>query len=347
MLFRSLFVANTHQPVLFFTTRGMVHRLKVYRLPVGTPQSRGKAFVNLLPVVDGEAISAVLPLPEDEASWDQLFVMFATSSGTVRRNRLSDFANIRANGLIAMKLDEGERLIAVHTCADDQDVLLATHDGKCIRFEVPDVRVFAGRTSTGVRGIRLADGDEVISMSIITHIDATPDERSTYLKLARLKRGSDEAAQPEEPDEETTGDAGDALTPERVQAMEDAEQFILTISDRGFGKRTSAYEYRLTGRGGQGIQNMEVNERNGAIVATFPVAESDGIMLVSDGGQVIRTTVGDIRIAGRRTQGVTVFRVASDEHVVSVARVPEDSNGDDADGELEETAGNEAPETPS
>ena len=341
-----LFVANTHQPVLFFTTRGMVHRLKVYRIPVGTPQSRGKAFINLLPLVDGEAISAVLPLPEDETSWDQFFVMFSTSMGTVRRNRLSDFANIRANGLIAMKLDEGEKLIAVHTCTDDEDVLLATHDGKCIRFEVPDVRVFAGRTSTGVRGIKLADGDEVISMSIIKHVDATPDERSAYLKFARQKRGGDEAVQAEEPDEEASG-TGASLSPERLQEMESAEQFILTISDRGFGKRTSAYEYRLAGRGGQGIQNMEVNDRNGRIAATFPVAESDGIMLVSDGGQVIRTGVSEIRIAGRRTQGVTVFRVAADEHVVSVARVPEDSNGDDADGEMEETTGDEAPETPS
>jgi len=342
-----LFVANTHQPVLFFTTRGMVHRLKVYRIPVGTPQSRGKAFINLLPLVDGETISAVLPLPEDETSWDQFFVMFATSMGTVRRNRLSDFANIRANGLIAMKLDEGERLIAVHTCADDQDVLLAARDGKCIRFAVPEVRVFAGRTSTGVRGIKLADGAEVISMSIINHIDATADERSAYLKLARQRRGGEEVgAQAEEPDEEASG-SGAVLTPERIQEMEAAEQFILTISERGFGKRTSAYEYRLTGRGGQGIQNMEVNERNGRIVATFPVAETDGIMLVSDGGQVIRTGVSEIRIAGRRTQGVTVFRVAADEHVVSVARVPDDSNGDDADGEMEETTGDEAPETPS
>jgi DNA gyrase subunit A len=340
-----LFVANTHQPVLFFTTRGMVHRLKVYRIPVGTPQSRGKAFINLLPLVDGETISAVLPLPEDETSWDQFFVMFATSMGTVRRNRLSDFANIRANGLIAMKLDEGEQLIAVHTCTDDEDVLLATHDGKCIRFEVPDVRVFAGRTSTGVRGIRLADGDAVISMSIIKHVDATADERSAYLKLARQRRGGEDGAIAEEADEEASGTA--ALAPERIQEMEAAEQFILTISERGFGKRSSAYEYRLTGRGGQGIQNMEVNERNGRIVATFPVAETDGIMLVSDGGQVIRTGVSEIRIAGRRTQGVTVFRVAADERVVSVARVPDDSNGDEANGEMEETTGDEAPETPS
>jgi len=244
-----------------------------------------------------------------------------------------------------MKLEEGERLIAVHTCTDEQDVLLATPNGKCIRFEVPDVRVFAGRTSTGVRGIRLADGDEVMSMSIIDHVDATPDERAAYLKYARAKRGSDDASMADEPEEETTG-TGD-LSPERAQTLEAAEQFILTVSDRGFGKRTSAYEYRLTGRGGQGIQNMEVNERNGRIVATFPVREGDGIMLVSDGGQVIRTTVGDIRIAGRRTQGVTVFRVAADEHVVSVARLSEDAGEDeDGNGSEEASLDGEAPETP-
>jgi DNA gyrase subunit A len=320
-----LFVANTHTPVLFFTSRGMVHRLKVYRLPLGTPTSRGKAFVNLLPLVAGETISAVLPLPEDESHWDELFVMFATSHGTVRRNQLSDFANIRANGLIAMKLDEGEQLIAVHTCTDDQDVLLAGRDGKCIRFPVPDVRVFAGRTSTGVRGIKLAEGDEVISMSIQTNVEATADERAAYLKYSRQKRGGDEAQLPDEGDEE--GAANAAVTAERLAELEGTEQFILTVSERGFGKRTSAYEYRVTGRGGQGIQNMEVNDRNGRVVATFPIGHGDELMLVSDGGQVIRIGVDEIRIAGRRTQGVTLFRVAADEHVVSVARLTEDAGG--------------------
>jgi DNA gyrase subunit A len=326
-----LFVAGTHTPVLFFTTRGMVHRLKVYRLPLSTPQARGKAFVNLLPLVDGETISAILPLPEDEASWDQLFVMFATSGGTVRRNQLSDFANIRANGLIAMKLDEGERLIAVHTCTDDQDVLLATRDGKCIRFAVPEVRVFAGRTSTGVRGIKLAPGDEVISMSILNRVEASAEERATYLKLARQKRGGEEPVVAAE-DGDEDGAANAALSPERVAALEAAEEFVLAVSARGFGKRSSAYEYRSTGRGGQGILNMEVNDRNGRIVATFPVRSQEDIMLVSDGGQVIRTPVQEIRIAGRRTQGVTLFRVSPEENVVSVARIGEDSgNGDSED----------------
>jgi DNA gyrase subunit A len=322
-----LFVASTHAPVLFFTTRGIVHKLKVYRLPLSSPQARGKAFVNLLPLEAGETISAIMPLPEDETSWSELYVMFATSGGTVRRNQLSDFANIRSNGLIAMKLEDTERLISVHTCTDDQDVLLATREGKCIRFGVPDVRVFAGRTSTGVRGIKLAGDDEVISMSILTKVEASAEERASYLKIARQKRGGEE---PGEEAEDETGEA--ALTAEQVAAFEAAEQFILSVSERGFGKRTSSYEYRTTGRGGQGIQNMEVNDRNGQIVATFPIGEKDGVMLVSDGGQVIRTAIDQVRIAGRRTQGVTLFRVSPDEKVVSVAKIGDDGNDTDGEG---------------
>ncbi len=326
-----LFVANTHTPVLFFTTRGIVHRMKVYRLPIGTPTSRGKAFVNLLPLEPNETISAILPLPEDETSWDEQFVMFATSGGTVRRNQLSDFANIRSNGLIAMKLEDDERLIAVHTCRDDQDVLLATRDGKCIRFAVPEVRVFAGRTSTGVRGIKLGAGDVVISMSILGRVVATPDERAAYLKLARQKRGNDDAAIVESlaDDSDDEGSGAATISAERAAELEAAEEFILSVSERGFGKRSSAYEYRSTGRGGQGIQNMEVNDRNGKIVATFPIAAQDGLMLVSDGGQVIRTGVSEVRIAGRRTQGVTLFRVSADERVVSVARLADDGSDED------------------
>jgi DNA gyrase subunit A len=343
-----LFVATTHTPVLFFTSRGMVHKLKVYRLPIGSPTSRGKAFVNLLPLTEGETISAILPLPEDELTWDQFHLMFATSHGTVRRNQLSDFANIRANGLIAMKLDEGERLISVHTCADDQDVLLATRNGRCIRFAIDAVRVFSGRTSTGVRGIRLLGDDEVISMSILTGVEATPDEREIYVKLARQKRAAEEGSPAEEgsaaeePDEEAVGGDG-TLSAERIAEMEGKEQYILTVSERGYGKRSSAYEYRATGRGGQGYQNMEVNDRNGRIVATFPVGMTDGLMLVSDGGQMIRTGVEDVRIAGRRTQGVILFKVSADEHVVSVARIDEESgNGDDSgnnEGDDEQTEG--------
>jgi DNA gyrase subunit A len=267
--------------------------------------------------------------------------MFATSGGTVRRNQLSDFANIRANGLIAMKLEESERLIAVHTCTDDQDVLLASRDGKCIRFAVPEVRVFAGRTSTGVRGIKLGAGDEIISMSILGRVDATAEERAAYLKLARLKRGGDDSAGPADEGDEEAPVNGGTLSQERAAALEATEQFVLTVSERGFGKRTSAYEYRATGRGGQGIQNIEVNERNGLVVATFPVSHAEDVMLVSDGGQVIRTPVDQIRIAGRRTQGVTLFKVAPGEKVVSVARIGEDGgNGGD------ETADGAPPEAP-
>ena len=280
----------------------------------------------------------MLPLPEDETTWDQYNLMFATSHGTVRRNLLSDFANIRSNGLIAMKLEDDERLIAVSTCTDDQDVLLATRDGKCIRFRIPEVRIFAGRTSTGVRGIKLMGDDEIISMSILTGVTSTPDERAAYIKLSRLKRSMDENAAPEEPEDD--GVAVDtAISTERAAELEALEQFILTVSERGFGKRTSAYEYRTTGRGGQGIQNMEVNDRNGRIVATFPIGANDGLMLVSDGGQVIRTSVKDVRIAGRRTQGVTLFKVAAEEKVVSVARIDEESSNDDDAGDIEENGG--------
>ena len=328
-----LFVANTHTPLLLFSTRGMVYQLKVYRLPLGTPQSRGKALVNLLPLEAGETISTVLAWPEggdDDSALDALNVMFATSTGGVRRNRLSDFANIRANGLIAMKLEEeGERLIAVRTCAETDDILLATRDGKCIRFLASDVRLFSGRTSTGVRGIRLGGSDEVISMSVLRHVDADAAERDAYLRMRREKTGEDAGAA--EPDGEEGGEATArilTLSPERYDELAAREEFILTVSDRGFGKRTSSYEYRITNRGGQGIWNMEMSDRNGAIVASFPVTNDQQIMLVADSGQVIRMPTHDIRVAGRKTQGVTLFRVAAGERVVSVASVDEEAEAD-------------------
>ena len=335
-----LFVANTHTPLLLFSTRGMVYQLKVYRLPLGTPQSRGKALVNLLPLTEGETISTVLAWPDDEAEGndlptsDNLNVMFATSTGGVRRNRLSDFGNIRANGLIAMKLEEeGERLIAVRTCSETDDILLATRDGKCIRFQASDVRLFSGRTSTGVRGIRLAGGDEVISMSVLHHVESDAGERDAYLRMRREKTGED-AAEPDAAPEAEEGAEAPAravtLAPERYEELAAAEEFILTVSDRGFGKRTSSYEYRITNRGGQGIWNMEMSDRNGAIVASFPVTDGQQIMLVADSGQVIRMPIHDIRIAGRKTQGVTLFRVSAEERVVSVASVDEDSETDAA-----------------
>lgn len=351
-----LFVANTHTPLLLFSTRGMVYRLKVYRLPLGTPQSKGKALVNLLKVEGGESISAVLALPEDEGTWGERGVVFATSRGNVRRNRLSDFANIRSSGIIAMKLEEeGERLIAVHTCADDDDILLATRDGKCIRFPITDVRVFSGRTSTGVRGIRLAGADEVISMSVLRHVEADAEERAAYLRVAAaLRRAGDDSGGgddgPETPMLEVSpAEAGEAdtasaltLSPERVEALQAQEEFIMTVSERGYGKRTSAYEYRITSRGGQGIWNMEMGERNGAIVAAFPVTPQHQVMLVTNGGQMIRMPIHTVRIAGRKTQGVTLFRVAADERVVSVASLVDDTPAGNGDPPLEDS-GSEAP----
>ncbi|QCO04279.1 DNA gyrase subunit A [Azospirillum argentinense] len=354
-----LFVANTHTPLLLFSSRGMVYKLKVYRLPLGNPQARGKAFVNLLPLIDGETITTVLPLPEDEAVWADLHVVFATSKGNVRRNRLSDFANIRSNGLIAMKLEEeGERLIAVRTCSEADDVLLATGGGKCIRFEVADVRVFAGRTSTGVRGIRLADGDEVISMTTLHHVESSPEERAAFLKRKREEGVDMEGEAAPEADEVSTESV--TLSTERYEELKGLEQYVLTVTERGYGKRTSSYEYRVTGRGGQGIWNMEMGERNGSIVAAFPVEDSHQVMMVTNGGQVIRMPIHDVRIAGRKTLGVTLFRVGADERVVSVASIAEDEdtngngtngnggdpNGGDPNGggtaSVDDAAGNEA-----
>jgi len=340
-----IFIASTHTPMLFFSTLGRVYKLKVYKLPLGNPQSRGKALVNLLPLEQGENITTVLHLPEDETTWDKLNVVFATTSGTVRRNQLSDFCNVRPSGIIAMKLEEGDHMISVNTCTEADDILLATKMGKAIRFAVDQVRVFTGRNSVGVRGIKLAEGDSLISMSILRHVEATADERAAYLRQANAARRTADEAEDAVPsggdDEETTTTL--TLSPERYADMERQEEFLLTVSERGFGKRTSAYEYRISGRGGQGIWNMFMSERNGLIVATFPVKEGQEIMLVSDGGQIIRSPVKDIRIAGRRTQGVTVFRVEETEKVVSVAAV-DDQSGDNGNGETADDGAE--PETP-
>ena len=333
-----IFVASTHTPMLFFSTLGKVYKLKVYKLPLGNPQARGKALVNLLPLEANETITTVMHLPEDEDSWNKLHVVFATSAGTVRRNLLSDFSNVRANGLIAMKLEEGDHLIAVRTCSEQNDILLATHQGKAIRFDVNDVRVFSGRTSVGVRGVRLAEGDAVISMSILNHVEATAEERVAYLRQATAaRRASGEATEDAVGGEEDEVSTNLTLSPERFAELGKQEEFLLTVSERGFGKRTSSYEYRIAGRGGQGIWNMEMSGRNGLIVATFPVANNQEIMLVTDGGQIIRLPVTDIRIAGRRTQGVTVFRVSEGEKVVSVACL-DDTAGGNGDGDTVEEA---------
>jgi DNA gyrase subunit A len=338
-----LFVASTHTPVLFFSSRGQVYKEKVWRLPVAAPNGRGKAMINILPLEQGERITTIMPLPEDESSWGNLDVMFATTGGTVRRNKLSDFVDVRRSGIIAMKLDENEAIVDVQICTERDDVLLTAAGGQCIRFPVTDVRVFTGRTSMGVRGIALSEGDTLISLSILRHVEATSDERTAYLKMRRavageavsgeVSAGETAAEEAVEADtEETSGSI--QLSSERYVEMSAQEQVVLTVSVNGFGKRTSSYEYRTTGRGGKGIVAMSVNNRNGKLVASFPVEDSDQIMLVTDKGQLIRCPVEGIRIAGRSTQGVIVFDTAEDEHVVSVEHIGEEAeNGNGGNGE--------------
>ena len=336
-----VFVVNTHTPVLFFSSRGIVYKMKVYKLPLGTPQARGKALVNLLPLEQGETITTLMPLSEDEATWADMFVMFATRNGSVRRNSLEDFVNVKANGKIAMKLDDGDGLVGVHTCSEDDNILLATHGGKCIRFPAGDVRVFSGRASVGVRGIQLTDADKVISMSVLHHADFAVEERDTYLKLASARRRTDgeELAEPCAPADVAEFDLSD----ERFAQLAAGEQFILTVAANGYGKRTSAYDYRVTRRGGKGIDSIDLGKRSNSVVAAFPISDNDQIMIVTDGGQIIRCPVDDIRIAGRATRGVTLFRFTEDEHVVSVARlgfVNGETNGAD-DDEAPDDAGDE------
>jgi len=321
----NLFVTSTHNPVLFFSNLGRVYRMKVWKLPEGGPNTRGRPMVNLLPLAQGETISTVLPLPEDETEWGSLHIMFATAHGTVRRNSMAAFTNIPTAGKIAMRFGTGaaegaetddsdeqadptDRLIGVELLVEDDDVLLATRKGKAIRFKATDVREFQSRTSTGVRGIRLLEDDEVISMSILHRVGTQQEEREAYLRFAPWK-GEKEGECP--------------LRPERLAEMAEKEQFILTVTENGYGKRSSAYEYRRTNRGGQGITNIDTSARNGCVAASFPATPGEQLMLVTDQGKVIRTTVGDIRIAGRNTMGVTIFRVADGEHVVSVAKIEE------------------------
>jgi DNA gyrase subunit A len=321
-----LFRGKNLTPVLFFSSRGQVYKEKVWRLPEATPQSRGKALINILPLEQGERITTIMPLPEDEKSWDKLDVMFATTGGNVRRNKLSDFSDVRRSGIIAMKLEEGESIVDVQICTEKDDVLLTAAGGHCIRFPVTDVRVFSGRTSMGVRGIALEKSDKVISLSILRHIDATSDERAAYLKRASAVRrgGAEEEAGTDA--EEASGN-GIELGEKRYVELSAAEQFVLTVSENGFGKRTSSYEYRTTGRGGKGIVAMSVTQKVGKLSASFPVEETDQIMLVTDRGQLIRCPVNGIRIAGRSTQGVIVLDTAEDERVVSVERISEEQDG--------------------
>ena len=332
---RRSFNAHTHQYVLFFSSGGKAFREKVWRLPEATTTAKGRALVNLLPELGKDEITAVLPLPQDETLWENLHLVFATASGGVRRNKLADFKNVRAAGLIAMKLDEGDRLIGVATCRDGDDVFLATKLGRCIRFQITDesLRVFSGRDSAGVRGIKLSAGDEVMSLSVLRHVEATPDERAAYLKYASAQRrnGEDETAA------EVNGDAEEAvaeiaLSESRLAELSEGEEILLTVTDAGFGKRSSAYEYRVTGRGGQGIANITLNaRRNGnAVAASFQVREGDDVMLVTDGGRLIRVPVDQVRITGRSSMGVTLFRLDDNERVTSVFPVLEqEQEGED------------------
>ncbi len=327
------FNAHTHQWVLFFSTGGKAFREKVWRLPEASPTAKGRALVNLLPELGGDGITAVLPLPQDESLWENLHLVFATASGTVRRNRLSDFGRIRSSGIIAMKLDEGDRMIGVATCREGDDVFLATRLGRCIRFQIADdtLRVFSGRDSSGVRGIRLAPKDEVIGLSVLRHVEASAEERAAYLKGAAARRRSageevDVSAVPEE------GVSEAALSAERVAELEASEEILLTVTDAGFGKRSSAYDYRTTGRGGQGITNATLGggRKGSAVVASFPVRPGDGVMLVTSAGQLIRVPADQVRVTGRASMGVTVLRVANGERVTSVFPVIDTAENGDA-----------------
>ena len=339
------FVAHTHQWVLFFTDRGIAFREKVWQLPEAGPQGRGRSLRQVLQLQEGESVTAILPLPMDEDLWEGLHLVFATAQGNVRRNRLSDFKNVRSVGLIAMKLDEGDSLVGVSTCREGDDVMLATRGGKCIRFpaDADTLRVFAGRDSTGVRGIKLAQGDAVIALSVLRHVEATTEERAAYLKAAaQRRRAADEEAETpvlaEVEAEEAVAEI--TLSPERFEALADAEEILLTVTDAGFGKRSSAHEYRVTGRGGQGIAGIVLSARTGRdVVATFPVRPGDDIMLVTNGGQLIRLKADDVRLTGRMAMGVTLMRPAEGERVISCFPVA-DEGGDEEASPAQEENGN-------
>ena len=341
-----LFVASTHTPVLFFSSKGIVYKMKVYKLPLGSPTSKGKPFINLLPLVSGENITAIMKLPENEEDCKGLSIAFATAQGNVRRNSLMDFVNVQSNGKIAMKLDEGDKLINVALCDENNDMMLATRMGKCIRFAITDVRVFVGRNSTGVRGIKLVKGDEVISMTMLKHISASVEERDEYLKVSNaMKRFDSENGENSCITADQTG-LLNLLSLEQFEAMQKAEEFILTVTVTGYGKRSSSYEYRVTGRGGQGIANIELSPRNKEVVSSFPITDDKDIMMVTDGGKLIRMPVDDIRIAGRKTQGVILFRTAEEERVVSVTKLDADEGSneeiDENDNEIDAGAELEA-----
>ena len=301
-----VFAVNTLAPLLFFSSRGIVYKLKTYKLPIGSPTSKGKALVNLLPLRSGEKITAIMPYDISENN-----IIFATSSGNIRRNKLTDFHNINANGKIAMKLNENDKLVNVLTCSEEANIFLSTKLGKCIRFSCNDLRIFSGRSSVGVRGIKLSKNDTVISLAILNGIDFDVNERNEYLKNSALDRKNEKVVL-------------DILDEKKISNLKENEEFILSVTDKGFGKRSSAYEYRKTKRGGLGIANMQLSDRNGSqVVASFPINNSDQLVLVTDKGKLIRCPVNDVRIGGRQTQGVTLFNVSDEEKVVSVAKLEE------------------------
>ncbi len=333
-----VFVANTHTPLLFFSSKGICYKLKTYKLPEAAAAAKGRPLVNLLPLSAGETITAILPVSDEEiervrASGKEHFLMFATASGTVRRTRMSDFDSIRANGKIAMKLDEGDSLISVLPCAEDQDVFLSTYRGRCIRFPVDEIRVFAGRNSTGVRGMTLAADDKIIGMAMLTRGESDAAVRAAYIKQSRAARRAATGIEEEADAEEETTSV--VLDDAKMQEMASTEEFILTISENGFGKRTSSYEYRTTHRGGNGFANIKLGGKNTAVAGSFPVADDHDIIMVTDGGKIIRTPVSDVRIAGRATAGVTLLRTAENEKVVSAISIVRDET--DAEEVIMET----------
>ena len=340
----TLFVASTHAPLLFFSNRGMVYKTKTWRLPLGAPNTRGKALVNMLPLEQGETITSIMALPEDESVWAEMDVMFATNKGTVRRNKLSDFVQVNRNGKIAMKLEgEDDQIVNVALCTENDDVFLVSETGRAIRFRVSDVRVFAGRNSVGVRGIRMGEDNKVISMTILRHVDIEPSEATAYLKHAAAMRaaatGEEEEAVTADGDEESVEDA--ALSAERIAELGGAEEFLLVVGNDGFGKRSSAYGFRVMNRGGQGVWAHD-HKRGTTLSASFPVDDTDQIMAVTDGGQLIRFPVDTVRIASRGSRGVRLIRLNDSENVVAVVRIqdaqddedlPEDGEAGQAEGE--------------
>jgi len=335
----TVFVATTHTPVLFFSSTGMAYKLKVWKLPLGGPATRGKALVNLLPLDQDETINSIMALPVDEESWKDLDIMFAARSGGVRRNSLADFTRVNRNGKIAMKPDEGDGIVDVRLCTEDDDLLLTTAMGKSLRCRVTDVRRFVGRTSSGVRGIKLADGDEVISMAVLRHVDVETDEARAYMKHANAMRRAlgDEA----EDDSGEDAEIETSLDEERLGFLQAQEQFLLTLADDGFGKRSSSYDYRCMNRGGQGVTAQELSRKgtdNAKLVRSFSIEDDNQLMIVTDGGQLIRCPVKNIRIVSRSSRGVTVIRVKDDEKVVSIERIEEN---DEDDSDVNAVGGNE------